>query len=121
MSDMLTGLPAWLAFIIISVAAYRITRFFTFDSLMGFNLTSDSKISVRVDRFAYDEDGSDRSWWRGKIGDLLGCPFCLGAHISWILVCLWFRVWPWELGVDGWIYAFAVMGVQAFLSSRSNA
>ena len=106
-----------MTFVVLSFASYRATRFFVFDSLVGFNLASESQMSLRVDRLAYNEDGSNRSWLRGKFGDLLNCTFCLGAHISWVLVCLWFTAWPWELGVQGWIYAFGVMGVQAILNA----
>jgi hypothetical protein len=103
------------------LASYRITRFFVRDSLIGFSLESESKMSQRLDAFCYTPEGSNRNWATGFIGDLLTCVWCLGMHVSWILVCIWFRAWPWELGVDGWISAFAVAGGAGFISSRMNA
>lgn len=115
-------MPDPIIIIVLVFAAYRTTRFFVKDSLFGFGPDSGSAMSVRVDHFAYNtEDGSDRSWLRGKIGDLLTCTWCLGAHISWIIVCLWLRLYPWELGIDGWILAIAVMGGQGYMNTRMNA
>jgi hypothetical protein len=110
-----------MVFVVLVLASYRITRFFVVDSLMGFGPDSGSQMSVRVDRFAYLPDGSDRSWLRGKVGDLLTCTWCFGAHVSWVVLCLWTRVWPWDLGVEGWVTALAVAGGQGFLNSRLNA
>ncbi len=110
-----------LAYVVLIFATYRITRFFVRDSLIGFSLESESRMSQRVDEFAYTPDGGNRSWWRGKVGDLLTCVWCLGFHVAWVTLCLWLQVWPWDLGVAGWIDAFAIAGGAGFLSSRLNA
>lgn len=110
-----------LAYAVLILATYRITRFFVRDSLIGFSLESESRMSQRVDEFAYAPDGGNRSWWRGKVGDLLTCVWCLGFHVAWVTLCLWLRVWPWELGVAGWIDAFAIAGGAGFISSRLNS
>ena len=69
--------------VILSFAAFRLTQFFVFDSLWGGNPHSGSKRSARIDKFAYNqEDGSDRSFLRGKYGDLMSCPWCIGFWIS---------------------------------------
>lgn len=107
--------------IVLALAAYRITRFFVSDSLIGFGPDSGSRMSMRVDRFAYDSEGIDRSWLRGKVGDLLTCSYCLGFWVSLAVVCAWTRVVPWDLGVQGVVYVFAVAGAQGYLNSRMNA
>lgn len=106
---------------ILALASYRITRFLVLDSLMGFGPDSGSGLSVRIDRFAYDEDGSDRSWWRGKVGDLLTCTWCLGFWVSLAVLCAWTTTVPWELGTEGVLTAFAVAGAQGYMNSRMNA
>lgn len=110
-----------LTLVILILAAYRITRFFVEDSLIGAGPDSGSRFSIAVDRFAYDQNGSDRSFLRGKIGDLLTCTWCLGFHVSWVTVSLWLWTAPWDLGTQGWLYVFAVAGGQGFMNSRMNA
>jgi hypothetical protein len=98
-------------FVVIALAAFRMTHFFVYDSLIGANLESESKFATKLDRFSYNtEDGSDRSWARGKIGDLLNCPWCLGF---WISAGLW-AVWVWgpEWARYGQ-FPWAIAGVQA--------
>lgn len=65
-----------ITYVILVFAAYRITRFLVNDSLFGFGPASESRFSVKIDRFAYfdgtDEevingeriDGEGRSWPR---------------------------------------------------------
>ncbi len=110
-----------LGFIIICLAAYRVTRFLVHDSLIGFGEDSGSRMSLRVDHFAYDNNGEDRNWLRGKIGDLLTCTWCLGFHVSWLATCAWLTLAPWELGIRGWAIAWAAAGAQGFLNTRMNA
>lgn len=107
--------------VVLALAAYRITRFFVKDSLIGFGPDSGSAMSVRVDRFAYDSDGNDRSWLRGKIGDLLTCTWCLGFWVSAAVVCAWTQTVPWELGIKGVLTVFGVAGAQGYLGTRMNA
>jgi hypothetical protein len=110
-----------LEFVLLVLASYRITRFFVSDSLMGFGPDSGSQVSAWVDRFAYTEDGVDRSFLRGKLGDLLTCTWCLGFWVSLAALCAWGQVAPWELGTEGVLTAFAVAGGQGFMNSRMNA
>lgn len=117
---MLTSLEPY-GFVLLCLAAYRVTRFLVKDSLLGFGPDSGSRTSVRVDAFAYDDEGQDRSWLRGKIGDLLTCTYCLGFWVSLAALCGWLRLAPWELGVEGVVVVFAIAGVQGFLNSRMNA
>lgn len=107
-------------FFIVAGAAYRLTRFVVFDSLAGFNLESGSAMSRRLDVWAWTADGKERpgfgGWLRDKVGNLLVCPYCVGFHVSWLLLCFWVRVWPWDLGTLGWVTAFAVAGAQSMLN-----
>lgn len=125
-----------ITYAILILAAYRITRFLVNDSLFGFGPTSESRMSVRIDRFAYfdqtDEevqegfrlDGEGRSWLREKIGDLLTCTWCLGFWVSAaVYLAFVFATDSWDLAepvVHG-ISIFAVAGGQGFLNSRLNA
>jgi hypothetical protein len=128
-------LETLLLIIILGVVAYRITRFFVSDSLIGMGdpgglneATGEvepptSPMAVRLDKFAYNDDTTDRSWIRGKIGDLFSCTFCLGFHVSWIVYALWTWSMPWTVAdPQVWILSvFGVAGVQAFIGSRFNA
>jgi len=111
-------------YLLLVLAAYRITRFFVSDSLIGFAADSGSGTSVAIDRFAYDSEGGDRSWVRGKIGDLLTCSWCLGFWISAACYLAW-SAGTDELGTaPGSVVVlsiFAVAGGQGFFSSRMNA
>ena len=112
------------SFIILCLAAYRVTRFLVKDSLIGMGDDSGSWLSVKVDKFAYDAQGLDRSSIRGRIGDLLTCSFCLGFWVSSGLLAAWTWSWPWGQGQQFQIWvatAFAIAGVQAYISSRMNA
>lgn len=108
-------------FVIVTLAAYRVTRFLVWDSLMGANLESHSWWARFIDRFAYTPEGHNRSWWRGKIGDLLVCPFCTGFWVALALTCGWSWVAPWDLGRPGWFTVFAVAGAAAMLNIFDRA
>lgn len=120
-------------FVVAALAAARLTQFFVFDTLMGAHPDSGSRFSVAVDRFAYWGqipapegyiDGDDRSFWRGKIGDLLTCPFCLGF---WISAACYLAVVVYE-GTWGasplWVHVlsiFAVAGLQALANGLTRS
>jgi len=129
-----------LELVVLALAAYRITRFLVRDSLIGFGPDSGSAMSVRVDRFAYfgaaddGPDGTDRSWLRGKIGDLVTCMWCLGFWVSAAVYLVWTgtapvlepadwaRAWEaWNLTAQDVVAIFAVAGAQGYISSRINA
>lgn len=110
------------AFLIVAFAVFRVTRFFVHDSLFGASLDSGSRFSLWLDRFCFfqAEDGirlrgTDRSWVRGKLHDLLTCPYCLGFWISLGATCIALKVAPWNLGIDGWFTAWAVAGASALV------
>jgi len=141
---MATGLPVdLLELIVLTLAAARLTRFFILDSLMGFGIDSHtgqfvSPLAEKIDRFAYtqgeiddtgrviEQGGTDRSFLRGKIGDLLTCIFCLGF---WISAACYFAFLGATIGWDGIIdiplavhgvTVFAVAGGQAYFNSRDG-
>jgi len=100
-------------FVVIALAAFRLTRFFTLDSLIGANLDSGSKFSIALDAWAFDPEGTERGWLRGKIGDLLVCTYCIGFWIS--LGCWWLWDRDFQHVREG-LLVFAIAGVQALLS-----
>lgn len=117
--------------VLLGLVSYRITRFFVSDSLIGMgdpdneNDQKDptSPMAVVLDNWAYNDDGSDRSFIRGKIGDLLTCIFCLGFWVSVIVYALFTWSLPWTVeDPQNWVLmAFGISGVQAFIGSRMNA
>lgn len=114
------GIVQW---VILSFASYRITRFFVFDSLIGAHPESGSKQSARVDSFAYNHDGSNRNFVRGKIGDLLTCPWCLGFWISaacYLALVISTGGWAGVPLVVHLLGVFAVAGGQGFLNSLED-
>lgn len=118
------GFPLSLTeWVILSFAAFRFTQFFVFDSLMGFNPESGSKMSNRLDGFAYNKDGSNRSYVRGKIGDLLTCPWCLGFWLStatYLLFVISTHSWSSTPILGHVLGAFAVAGGQGFLNEQTK-
>lgn len=113
-----------LEYALLVLAAYRITRFLVKDSLIGFGPDSGSAVSVRLDKWAYNDDGTDKSFWRGKAGDLLTCVWCLGFWVSLIVyVVATVSLGEWNSVPLAWhgILIFAVAGGQGFLSSRLAA
>jgi hypothetical protein len=113
-----------LQLLVVALASYRVTRFLVRDSLIGFGPDSGSRMSMRLDRFAYTPEGEDRSYLRGKVGDLLTCVWCLGFWVSAVT----YTVAAVALGAWGdqpfaWhtVAIFGVAGAQGYLSSRMNA
>lgn len=105
-------------FVVVALAAYRMTRFVVFDSLIGFNLDSGSPASRWLDVWAWNADGSDKpgfgGWLRNKVATLLLCPYCIGF---WITLACW-ATWTWA---PSWcqyvLVAWAAAGAQALLST----
>lgn len=100
----------WLTVLVL--VSYRVTRFLVLDSMVGFNVDSGSWLSEWLDAAAW---GS--SIW-SRLVDFLSCPLCVGFHVSWVVTSIWARMWPWYLGVDGWMIVFAVAGGSALLFRR---
>lgn len=95
-----------LPLVVLSIAAYRLTRLFLFDTI------------IEISRNRFYTLVANRKWLpriREKILDLTSCSWCLGFWVSLALFSLYTRTTPWELGVNGWISTFAVAGVQGLL------
>lgn len=110
----------WL--VILALAAYRVTRFVVLDTLLGEYPSPEhvrgTGLRKVLDKWAYDEDGNDRSLIRGYLAKLLTCPFCFGVWASAGCVALWWSEWTWaRWGLLG----AAVAGGQALLNSRQDA
>jgi hypothetical protein len=117
--------------LITGLISYRITRFLLFDSLIGMSDPDNennqenptSPMAIRLDNFAYTDTGEDRSFIRGKIGDLLTCPWCTGFWVSVGVYALFTWSLPWTVDSPGaWVLmTFGVAGLQGFVQSRMNA
>lgn len=97
------GIGTLILVAVLGVASYRITRFFLFDSIVE---------NLRQHWYMFLVNRKHFKWLTVKLLDLTSCSWCLGAHISWIVLSLWTSTWPWQLGVKGWIVAAAIAGVQ---------
>lgn len=93
-----------LPLVILTFATYRITRFFLFDTII---------------------EGTRHRWYnrllkkdnllRNKLVELTSCSWCFGVHASYALLSLYLRVYPWQLGVNGWITVAAIAGAAGLL------
>lgn len=106
-----------LAFILLGLASYRLTRFILHDSLIGTHMDSGTQLSVTLDSFGYNSDGTDRSFLRGKLTDLITCHYCISFWISCGLLAAWTWSWPWTVSSpQSWIITgFAISGVVALI------
>lgn len=109
-------LTPW-AFFIVALAAGRITGFVVYDSLAGFNLGSGSKMSRRLDVWAWQSDGKSHpglgGWARDKIGNLLVCTYCIGW---WITLACW-AAWVWgPRWAEYVLMAWAAAGAQSMFN-----
>lgn len=106
--------------VLAGLAGYHLSRTTTAESLL-------EGTRARIETWAYDELGHPRSFWRGKLGDLLTCGFCLGF---WLTAGAW-AAWAWlvELHLPGdglrpvvghLLLVFAAAGVQARMHYGSN-
>lgn len=121
-------LETFLTLIVLGFAAFRITRFVVWSSLIGTACDGqplgngyrrpDTSVGVAVYEFAYKPNGEYQGWFRGKLGDLLQCAWCLGFWISGSAYLLWFQpAWQdltWQDGLN----VFAVAAVQSLLNAR---
>lgn len=115
-------LDAIVPFLLLAFAAYRIARFIVLDEFLGDYASKDHPRGTGLRRVwdwvLFEPDGEARNPVTDWLGKLSSCVWCTGFWVSLALVCAWFHLWPWQLGLVGWVYAFAVAGVQGFLGSR---
>jgi len=114
-----------LTVLVAAAAAYRITRLVVLDDVIGEWPSEDHPRGTfarkAIDVVLYDDTGLARHPVTDYVGKLYSCTFCTGWWVSLAVLSVWWRVWPWQLGVEGWVGVFAVAGVQGFISSRHNA
>lgn len=94
------------AFIVLSFAAYRITRFLLFDTLLD-----------EPRNFWYNtaSGGNRFKLLREKALDLTSCSWCTGVWVTFFLY--WIYVWysPVHFTRFDWINILAIAGVQGLL------
>lgn len=90
---------------LLGIAAYRITRFFLFDTIIE---------SIRQKWYMWLINRKHFKRTAQKALELTSCTWCFGVHISWLLYAGWTRLYPWQFGVKGWIIVAAIAGVQGF-------
>lgn len=112
------------AFVVVALAAYRLTRIVTLDTISD-------PFRARLHRWAWNDDdpveGVDdegrpaffarpRAAWRTWVDGLVTCPLCLGVWVSAATYAAW-RWWD-VAPVRAVIAIFAVAGLQCFLASK---
>jgi len=135
----------WLGLVVTILAAYRITRIITTDSITA-------RWRDRLYRWAWvepDEDAEYRAAWarwngetpfppdgeeerqvpmprrgggRTYVNELFNCPWCMGVWISYAMTAFW--LWVVRDGAPVAVYLVvgaAVAGAQGFLASRQDA
>lgn len=108
-------LSDFLLVVLLALATYRISRLIIFDSLVGTRVDSGTKLSRRIDEWAYNQDGTDKGFWRGKVGDLITCPHCLSFWISWSACSLWWGIRPWAITWQQGLIVWAVAGIASLV------
>ncbi len=98
--------PTLLDLIILILAAYRLFRLAAWDTITE---------PIRWWVTGYDDHGGMRRRRPDWIGDLWGCPFCLGFWISAALVGAWWWEPGWTLAVA---LVFAVSAGCALVATR---
>lgn len=91
---------------ILSLASYRLTRFFLFDTLIE---------GARIRWYNALLGGTRLSFLRQKAVELTSCSWCLGIWVSLAVLSLYLKNYPWDFTVNNWISLFAVAGVQGYL------
>ena len=118
----------FLTLLALGFASFRITRFIVWSSLIGTACDGqphgngfrnpDTAIGVAVSEFAYKPNGEYQGWFRGKLGDLLQCSWCLGFWVSAAAYMAWFSPELAELRAQDLLNVFAIAAVQSLLSAR---
>jgi hypothetical protein len=88
---------------------YRVvggTKYLMDDSAPGF-IAADAPLWVRV-----------ATQLRGKAVDLVTCPYCLGFHLNWGLLWVFYDIGFWTL--DLWVMAFAARAVHSLVLRGSG-
>ncbi|MDQ6422900.1 DUF1360 domain-containing protein [Paenibacillus sp. LHD-117] len=110
---------SWLHFVILVLAAFRLTRLIVFDQITSFIRKPFMSITVE-----HKEDGSmverielPASGIRSWIGYLLSCYWCSGIWVSLLVVALYWLV-PQSYPL---LVALAVAGAAALIESKVSS
>lgn len=100
-------LVAWL---ICSFAAYRITRFIVWDTLI------DEPRDWLYRKLSTRGEKKDRGrYFKEKLMDLTSCTFCTGFWVSLVIAMIYFNEWFWDFGRLQWLSFIGIAGLQALL------
>lgn len=116
---MLTYPDPW-PFALMVLASVALVKLFVFSSLIGSHLESGTGWSHWLEEFAFNEDGTDRGFLRGKFGTLLTCLHCSGGWLSLAVVCLFAQQWPWRLEWPGVLVWLAVWACQTGINRADH-
>lgn len=131
-------MTTWLQLLLLVLAAYRLTRILTTDSIseaardrlyhwawieQGEPGYEAAYLHARM--LDQDTDGTQplpRASWRTYVNELGNCPWCMGVWVSYALTAWW--AWGWRDGMQVTVFlvtGLAVAGGQGFLASRRDA
>lgn len=96
-----------LTFIILSFAAFRLTRFLIIDTFF-------EGTRARFHTYLANKQGKLKFLWE-KIYDLSSCTWCLGFWTSLILYSFYMWICPIYFGRVDLINVFAIAGIQGLL------
>lgn len=100
------------AFVILSFAAYRITRFIVFDTLI------DEPRNWWYRKLSTRGEKKDRGrYLKEKLMDLTSCTFCTGVWVCFALTMIYYAEWFWDFGRLQWLSFIGIAGLQALLHS----
>lgn len=121
-------IEAFLAHLVVALAAYRITRVIVDDTITaswrtwlwrhayvvgGYDAATDRNVAVRR-----DGGGTLAGWAWVKAYQLFTCPFCTGWWVTIAFYVAWFG---WPSSARDVVRLAAAIGMQAFVSSRPGA
>jgi len=117
------SLPSFLALVVIALAAHRLQRVLTKDTLSD-PLRAWIWAKAYAEGAEFDENGRRKVVVRSKgwrwVWFFVDCPHCVGFHTSWASYVAWYYL-PWSWLLRPVITVFAVAGLQSFVSSRRDA
>lgn len=75
----MNNIPDWWAFLLLALAAFRVYRLIAEDTIL------DGPRAWALGYRGWDGKGSAPKGYRAKWGEFITCPWCCGAHVSWML------------------------------------
>lgn len=95
-------------FVVLAFAAFRMTRFLLFDTLI------DEPRDWMYRRIA---GGNKFRYLREKLLDLTSCSWCAGVWICLALYSIYVVAFPWEFTRYNWLSLLGIAGAQGMLHS----